>query len=691
MSHIIKRQILELELPSGSDSWRLQNEFSVLLNQKVLPRLEKACDDLGIDKNTTISIDKLFLDTGIIKEFEMQSSWADNIEFQFREQLKRLKFTRATGDKSVDFKTTEQSDFQALLSYLKKGVLPWWASKERNLKPTELLKKAIESQPGQLATAIKRSRNNQIVLERIVRQSEAELVVKLLKSWGVSDPVFPKLRSTLKTFEISEKESKLISQSSAVTELVMALEGKTDLSTKKLFLTWIDSVFQRDNHITKLLIGIFNSLYIRELKQENKALLNNSFTTQFVAVLVETVGPKVGFPTTKRRLSTSSSQQKQEQKPGWKEENKGIARVNKNDSESPGKETQSSFAKEDPERQQPSPSPENGLTENRVSPSSSSSSPVDSTANSNQQDSVASTSSTKKQQPAATQKQEPDKAGKVATSDQAQDQHVRSQLERIRKQALEKISEQSGSKASSSDKTAENSKPVDTRNKPESREEVKSAPLNEAQAASEKAQRANSEEATTRQPTNHSIPKENFEQRDQYPYDLSGIEEVDECYIENAGLVLFWPYLSRFFRNLNLMEGSHFLSLEQQERAALMLQCLLGEAPSTEEYRLPLNKLLCALPIEHPMETKLEINKEQRQHCQDLLESTISYWTALKGTSVAGFQGSFLNRAGVLRKRKDGWLLQVEKMAFDMLLEQLPWPVSIVKLTWMDKPIYVEW
>ncbi len=181
------------------------------------------------------------------------------------------------------------------------------------------------------------------------------------------------------------------------------------------------------------------------------------------------------------------------------------------------------------------------------------------------------------------------------------------------------------------------------------------------------------------------------EETSHYPYDLSRIEEVEECYIENAGLVLFWPFLGRFFTNVGLMEDGAFLSLEHQERAAVYLQYLLGDEPSLEEFTLPLNKLLCALPIEHPLTYAHPINEKEKEFCQELLQSTIENWSSLRGTSIPGFQGSFLNRQAVLKKQENGWLLQVEKMAFDMLLEKLPWPVSIVKLTWMEQPIYVEW
>ncbi|MGB8699159.1 MAG: contractile injection system tape measure protein, partial [Thermosynechococcaceae cyanobacterium] len=67
------------------------------------------------------------------------------------------------------------------------------------------------------------------------------------------------------------------------------------------------------------------------------------------------------------------------------------------------------------------------------------------------------------------------------------------------------------------------------------------------------------------------------------------------------------------------------------------------------------------------------------------------YWSALKSTSVAGLRTSFLQRPGLLRQTEEGWHLQVEPQTFDVLLNDLPWSIGIVKFAWMPHPIYTEW
>ena len=85
------------------------------------------------------------------------------------------------------------------------------------------------------------------------------------------------------------------------------------------------------------------------------------------------------------------------------------------------------------------------------------------------------------------------------------------------------------------------------------------------------------------------------------------------------------------------------------------------------------------------------LNAEDREECQALLAAMVTHWPALRSTSVEGLQVSFLQRPGLLRPTDAGWQLQLESESFDLLLAQLPWSISIVKLPWMTKPIFTDW
>jgi hypothetical protein len=63
----------------------------------------------------------------------------------------------------------------------------------------------------------------------------------------------------------------------------------------------------------------------------------------------------------------------------------------------------------------------------------------------------------------------------------------------------------------------------------------------------------------------------------------------------------------------------------------------------------------------------------------------------LRNTSPDGLRGTFLLRPGKVSLRNDDWLLQVEARTCDILLEQLPWGIGMIKLPWMEKMVWVEW
>ncbi|MEM9903556.1 MAG: contractile injection system tape measure protein [Cyanobacteria bacterium P01_D01_bin.44] len=172
---------------------------------------------------------------------------------------------------------------------------------------------------------------------------------------------------------------------------------------------------------------------------------------------------------------------------------------------------------------------------------------------------------------------------------------------------------------------------------------------------------------------------------------ITPFTESKEIYIQNAGLILLWPFLPRLFETLNLIQANEFVELQTTERAILLLQYLVDAATEIPEHLLPLNKFLCGLDLPTPIAAHLDITDLEKTECDTLLTAAIRNWPALKGTSLDGFRRAFLQRAGILRPYNDNWLLQVERETYDVLLEQLPWSIRVIKFPWMPEVLYVEW
>ena len=74
-----------------------------------------------------------------------------------------------------------------------------------------------------------------------------------------------------------------------------------------------------------------------------------------------------------------------------------------------------------------------------------------------------------------------------------------------------------------------------------------------------------------------------------------------------------------------------------------------------------------------------------------MLEAVIEQWPVLKNTSIAGLREAFLQRNGKLFSKNDKLHLQVEASTLDVLLDQLPWNLSMIKLPWMKGLLRVDW
>ena len=179
--------------------------------------------------------------------------------------------------------------------------------------------------------------------------------------------------------------------------------------------------------------------------------------------------------------------------------------------------------------------------------------------------------------------------------------------------------------------------------------------------------------------------------RDDIQLDLS-FSEADELYINNAGLVILWPFLSHFFTHLDLLEDNkQFKNLAAMQRAVALLQYLAIENDNFPEYWLTLNKVLCGMAITDVYHLDSPFLESEMSECATLLKAVIVQAPILRDMSESGLRGTFLLRAGVLSTRNGAWLLRVERETYDIVLDHFPWNWVWVKLPWMELPLRVEW
>ena len=185
--------------------------------------------------------------------------------------------------------------------------------------------------------------------------------------------------------------------------------------------------------------------------------------------------------------------------------------------------------------------------------------------------------------------------------------------------------------------------------------------------------------------------------RERFGLDDSKIEEKEELEIgehikiNNAGLVLTWPFLTLFFTKLGMMDGNHFKDETAQNRAVYLLQHLAFGETDFPEYELVLNKLLVGMPLAMHLESGVELTDEEKNISQSLLKGILQNWAKLNTSTIEALQLTFLQRVGDLSFDEDMISLKVEPKGVDALMESISWNIKMVKLPWMQKAIQINW
>jgi hypothetical protein len=167
-------------------------------------------------------------------------------------------------------------------------------------------------------------------------------------------------------------------------------------------------------------------------------------------------------------------------------------------------------------------------------------------------------------------------------------------------------------------------------------------------------------------------------------------------YLVNAGLVLVGAFLPMFFERLGLLTAGvdgvmRVRGLQAATRAVHLLQYLVDGRTDRPEPDLVLNKLLAGLLPADVVLPRYEPEPSDLQTCDGLLQAVISNWPIIRNSSVAALRETFLQREGRLVRESDRWNLLVQRKAVDVLVDQLPWGLSVTYHRWMADPIHVTW
>lgn len=201
--------------------------------------------------------------------------------------------------------------------------------------------------------------------------------------------------------------------------------------------------------------------------------------------------------------------------------------------------------------------------------------------------------------------------------------------------------------------------------------------------------------AITRQKEGSAVaskPAVNLVEEKIKPLRVEGVNQEASILIENAGLVLLYPYFKNLFNSLQLLNGKEFKDEISLHKAVVYLHYLVYNEMPEDECALALNKILCgATPETIILFNEISFTDEELGWSDTLKSMAIQHWTKLGSTTVQGLTETFLKRDGSLIFRANNYHVHVERKGFDVLLDTIPWPLSIIRLPWNNYLISLNW
>lgn len=169
------------------------------------------------------------------------------------------------------------------------------------------------------------------------------------------------------------------------------------------------------------------------------------------------------------------------------------------------------------------------------------------------------------------------------------------------------------------------------------------------------------------------------------PTDMLALQVV------NAGVALLWPLLPQLFAHIELYQQEQFPGDLSRWQAVQSLHYLAwgGERPAAESF--PLNQLLCGISPDAVMPDIAPLNEQQQQQIDRWLTAVGQRLPGWQRLSLSDIRALFLQRSGEVVYHTEPPQIIVYQEAFDYLLSDLPWPLTLVSLPWLEQPLTLIW
>ncbi len=322
--HIIKKQILELQLNSSKGFFELQNKVSRIFQDRVIPVIDTLLSKYS-NPDIVYRIDKLEINLGSLDINNLESELISKIYTELKQQLTEniiiddsdtIQQPKTSNDKSlslqkIDFGSKEYNYLQRqsshlnnsisskveILSYfIQEGILPWWSENISKPELEKLFKEIINNSPEAIEPILLSSFQNQKQLKRIIYQFSDSILLQIVQL------LFPRLSFAIADYQQHLRE--LFKQTDIFQTIA---DNQLRLETwRGIFLTLFleqDKPIKQNIFIQKHLLYIasnFNLNYFDLVTQIEKVAVslkkqNKSITRQISEILKQITSTSVEY------------------------------------------------------------------------------------------------------------------------------------------------------------------------------------------------------------------------------------------------------------------------------------------------------------------------------------------------------------------------------------------------------------
>lgn len=169
-------------------------------------------------------------------------------------------------------------------------------------------------------------------------------------------------------------------------------------------------------------------------------------------------------------------------------------------------------------------------------------------------------------------------------------------------------------------------------------------------------------------------------------------ELIDGVYCPLAGLVLLHPFFKHLFTHLNLLDEGLFINFSARQKAVILLYFAANGHTAAKDFELTAAKILCGMSSKEVLDgPAYELTEEEKVTTIQMIKAAIDQWPIMQTASVEAIQEGFLRRKGKIIKEQQDILFRIKASGIDVLLDRLPWNLSIIKFPWQDQLFRIDW